>query len=122
MKSSPVIKATFRLDERGRPAFFLKNHKNYNIRLQVENAPDDTYAVTYTLHESYYEPVRESRDRANQFAEDLTSYGDYTVQAKVRSKQGVTTIATALSDALKRGHASALSPEIESALKDIREN
>ena len=123
MMPSPVIKATFELDEMGRPEAIRRgNLKHYRIRLHIENAPDDTYAVTYMLHESYYKPVRESRDRAAGFAEDLTSYGDFTVQAKVRSREGVATIATPLSAALEAGHGAPLPPEIKSALEDIRAN
>jgi hypothetical protein len=123
MMLSPVIKAMFELDQLGRPeAIQRENHKHYRIRLHVENVPDDTYAVTYLLHETYYEPVRESRDRNAQFAEDLTSYGDFTVQARVRSKEGVATIATPLSAALEAGHGANLPPEIMSAISDIRAN
>jgi hypothetical protein len=123
MTSSPVIKATFELDEKGLPAFIERgDRKHYRIRLHVENVPDDTYAVTYKLHETYYDPVRESRDRAAGFTEDLTSYGDFTVQAKIRSKEGVATVATPLSAALEAGHGAQLPPEIESALRVIRSN
>ena len=123
MMPSPVIKATFELDNEGRPTFTQRGERrHYRIRLRIDNTPNDTYAVTYTLHETYYDPVRESRDRAAGFAEDLTSYGDYTVQAKVRSKDGVATVATPLSAALVAGHGAHLPPEIESALEDIRAN
>ncbi|MBZ5614667.1 MAG: hypothetical protein LAO23_11710 [Acidobacteriia bacterium] len=121
MKPAPVIKAVFELDEKGQPAFVEgTDHRHYRIRLHVENVPEDTYAVTYLLHETYYNPVRESRDRTVGFTEDLTSYGDYTVQAKIRSREGIIAVATQLSAALAAGHAGYVSPEIESALKEIR--
>jgi hypothetical protein len=121
MTRLPVIKAVFELDENGRPTFTRRgNLKHYRIRLHVENVPDDTYAVTYKLHDTYYDPVRESRDRNAGFAEDLTSYGDFTVQAKVRSKEGAVTLATPLSAALEAGHRAQLLPEIASALEVIR--
>jgi len=118
-----MIKATFQLDEQGKPEMIHKKDlKNYRIRLQIEGAPDDTYAVTYVLHETYYEPVRESRDYYTGFPEDLTSYGDYNVQAKIRTKSGILTVASLLSEALKAGHKGEMTPDIETALKDIGEN
>jgi len=117
----PVIRATFELDENGRPVVIQRGDlKHYRIRLHLENAPDDAYAVTYLLDETYYNPVRESRDSATGFAEEFTSYGDFTVQAKVRSKEGVVPVAAPLSAALEAGYGTSVSPEIEQALKDIR--
>jgi hypothetical protein len=121
MKSAPVIKATFQLDEKGQPVFVRQaDLKHYRIRLHVENVPDDTYAVTYLLDESYHNPVREARDGEGGFSEDLTSYGDYTVQAKIRSREGILTVAAPLSAALEAGQAMDASPEIVSALQEIR--
>ncbi len=123
MKPAPVIKAVFELDEKGQPLFVKgADHKHYRIRLHVENVPEDTYAVTYLLDESYYNPVREARDRAAGFTEELTSYGDYDLQAKIRSREGTAAVTTKLSAALEAGHADEVSPQIESALKDIRGN
>ena len=76
--------------------------------------------VARSMHETYYDPVRESRDRASGFAEDLTSYGDFTVQAKIRTRDGVETVATPLSRALTSGHAPNLTPPIASALLHFR--
>jgi hypothetical protein len=118
---TPVIKATFTLDQEGRPVVVERGDlKHYQIKLRVENVPEDTYAVTYLLDESYYDPVREARDRDTGFAEDLMSYGDYTVQAKVRSREGVAAVAIPLSAALEAGHGKDSSAEIASALNDIR--
>lgn len=123
MQALPRIKATFQLDEIGKPVMIQQGSlRHYRIRLEVEGVPEDTYAVTYVLHETYHDPIRESRDRTKGFAEDLTSYGDYTVQAKIRTRGGVLTIASSLSIALATGHAGKLTPPVESALKDIREN
>jgi hypothetical protein len=121
MKSAPVIKATFELDEQGQPAFVRQaDLKHYMIRLHVENVPDDTYAVTYLLDETYHNPVRESRDGTAGFSENLTSYGDYTVQAKIRFREGTLTVAAPLSAALEAGQAQQASPAIVSALEEIR--
>jgi hypothetical protein len=120
---TPVIRATFKLNEKGEPDVVEQNDlKHYWIRLQMENLPEDTYAVTYLLDETYYDPVHESRDQASYFPTELTSYGDYTLQAKVRTRERVETVATPLSVALKRSYLDNPTPQIEAALRDIREN
>jgi hypothetical protein len=119
--SDPKLIANFVLDSAGKPKSVERNGiKHYFLRLGVEDLPEDAYAVTYKLDESYYDPIRESRERADSFAEELTSYGDYVVQAKVRSKQGVEPIAENLSRALEIGHAGNRTPEIEAALEEIK--
>ena len=119
--TSPQITATFVLDANGVPERIESgNLTHYKIRLKVDNAPEDTYAVTYRLHDSYHTPVREAIDRATLFAEDLTSYGDYSVQAKVRTRDGAFSVARDLSRALEAGHADALTGPIVTALNEIK--
>jgi len=118
---TPLITANFILDSEGNPKAIQSGEvKHYQIQIQVENAPQDTYAVTYELHPTYYEPVRESIQREENFAEKLTSYGDYLIRAKVRSKTGTQTVVTPLSTALTLGHPSAPSSPIGEALEHIR--
>lgn len=118
--STPSIKATFELDAAGRPTAVESDElRHYRIKLRVDDAPPDTYAVTYTLDDSYYDAVREVLDSEARFEEHLTSYGDYTVQAKIRSPDGVTTVAVPLSTALSKGHVEGLNSAIEGALHDI---
>jgi hypothetical protein len=117
---APKIVAQFELDSAGKPKAVVRGStKHYSIRLHLASPPEDTYAVTYQLHPSYYDPVRESHDRASSFSSELTSYGDYTINAKVRTKQGVIAVTFPLSEALKEGHASSMSTPIASALSDI---
>lgn len=118
--STPTIRATFDLDAAGRPtAEESGDLRHYHIRLRVDGAPSDTYAVTYVLDPSYHSAVREVRDSATGFEEHLTSYGDYTVQAKIRARDGVTTVMVPLSTALVDGHGKAPSPAIAEALQRI---
>lgn len=118
----PILKATFDLDQDGKPVRLEGGEKmHYQIRLGIENAPDDTYAVTYVLDDSYYEPIREARKSENKYAESLTSYGDYTVQAKIRTKGGILSLAIPLSEALSSGHEE-ITPDIAAALTDIKRN
>jgi hypothetical protein len=120
----PTLEAEFILDDQGIPvAIQAGDRTHYKIRLFVNDAPDDTYAVTYQLHESYYDPVRETRDRSNGFEEEITSYGDYTIQARLRTKKNVETLADSLGGALTRHHSPPSSNSaIENALRNIREH
>ena len=119
--AKPVLVAEFITDDKGEPEFHPgSSYMHYKIRLKVKGAPKDAYAVTYGLHETYYEPVRESRDRSEDFPEDITSYGDYAVRATIRSKQGVQTIATDLSQALALGITKGDSGKIGSAIQYIK--
>ena len=121
--SKPILTARFHLNDDGKPEFVERDGlKHYVIDLRVDDAPEDTYAVNYQLHESYYDPRRESRERGDHFVQELTSFGDYTVQAKVRAPGSIGTIATTLSRALARGHESDLTGPIVAALQDIEEN
>jgi hypothetical protein len=116
----PIIRATFELDADGRPTSVESgNLRHYHIKLHVDGAPPDTYAVTYVLDPSYPSPVREVLDSKAAFAEHLTSYGDYTVQAKIRARDGITTVAVPLARALAESYSEAPSPAIASALQDI---
>jgi hypothetical protein len=123
MMKAPCLLARFELDANGRPqAIRDGGRSHYLIRFEMQDAPADAYAVTYQLHESYYDPVRESKRRDSRFSEELTSYGDFVVRAKIRSPDGVETVSSPLSKALEQGHRDALTPEIQAALRDIREN
>lgn len=119
----PKIVARFILDDSGIPRFTKqKMHKHYKISLCIEDLPHDTYAVTYYLHESYYDPVREIRDREENFAFKTTSYGDYEVTAKVRTRDGSITTKRTLYEALRETHGKSATSEIIQALGDIRGN
>jgi len=121
--ANPMLLAKFVIDSSGFPkAGYGGPPIHYYIRLMVKDAPDDTYAVTYELHETYYEPVRESRRSNEDFVEEITSYGDYLVRAIVRGKSQTQTLVAELSEALARGHLNEKSPAIDEALNDIRMN
>jgi hypothetical protein len=123
MSDSPVIKAEFELDENGKPMRVESGGlRHYHIRLLVTDAPDDAYAVTYHLDPTYHDPVREARDRSSGFAEELTSYGDYVIQAKVRAKTGVSAVSIPLSRALEASYGAGVSAAISDALRDIRDH
>jgi hypothetical protein len=113
----PRLRAEFVLDDRGRPQWDDKDN-GYWIRLSVNDAPEDTFAVTYELHESYYDPIRVSRKPAT-FSTDISSYGDFTVRAEVRRKSRTDQIAVLLSRALRVAHGTIASKAITDAIADI---
>ncbi|SFI70911.1 pYEATS domain-containing protein [Nitrosomonas sp. Nm34] len=120
---SPKLIASFVLGSNGEPEKIeSKNHNHYKLRLSVKDAPDDTYAVTYYLHPAYYDPVREARNKEVDFAEELTSYGDYEVQAKIRSQEYPLPVRRNLYEALAETYADITEPSILEALNDIKEN
>jgi hypothetical protein len=120
--SNPIIRATFELDEAGNPTAVKSGDlRHYHIKLHVDGVPPDTYAVTYLLDPSYHSAVREVRNRKTSFEEHLTSYGDYTVQAKIRARDGVMTVAVPLSAALAESYGKTPSPAIANALREIAE-
>ena len=116
--NNPEIRASFELDATGNPeAISSGDLEHYRIKLHIEGAPESTYAVTYLLDPSYRTPTREVLDKETSFEESLTSYGDYTVQAKIRTPEGITVIATPLSAALRQTYGTAASPQVQSALQ-----
>jgi hypothetical protein len=120
--TKPVIVAQFVLDPEGEPVVaYQGNHTHYRMKLMVKDVPEDAYAVMYELDATYYEPVRESRRRSEDFVENLTSYGDYPVRATIRGKQRETLVAY-LSNALEVGHAGKMSPAVAAALDYIKAN
>lgn len=121
--SLPRLRAEFKLGADGRPDFVEAGDlRHYRLRLMVEGAPEDTYAVTYQLDPSYYETVRETRNRETDYAEELTSFGDYAVQARVRTRSGRSHLAAPLSRLLEETYsaASQRTGAIEEAIDYIR--
>ncbi|MBU8975850.1 hypothetical protein JI752_006810 [Lysobacter sp. MMG2] len=118
--STPVIKASFVLDADGKPRG--RSTGNYEILLQVDGAPEDAYRVVYELDDSYYDPRREATDPSTLFSEELTSYGDYVIQARVRTTDHTVLAKRSLFEALKEAHAGNNHPAILKALHDIQQN
>ena len=118
--SNPSIKASFLLDKSGKPKVSASG--DYEIRLQVEDAPEGTYRVTYELDDSYYDPLRDAIDPSSSFSEDLTSYGDYLIQARVRAKDHTLLAKRSLFDALMESYSDSTDPDILRALTDIKDN
>ncbi len=117
-QKEPRICAEFVLDKEGKEPVEIEG-KSYRIKLFIEGAPEDTHAVTYKLHESYYDPLREAREHP-QFEEEITSFGDFSVRAVIRRKKQSEEISEKLSTALLRRYGDNPSPRINSAIQQIR--
>jgi len=120
--TDPKILAEFILDQDGNPKVMLARFKqHYKIRLTVKNAPPDAYSVVYELDPTYVDYIREANDPSNKFSEDLTSYGDYTIKATIRTKTGLRLIKRDLGEALESNYSpSTISPAIKEAVDYIK--
>jgi hypothetical protein len=123
MGIDPKLQAEFVLDRESRePAAETDGDtKHYSIELSVADAPPGANAVTYTLDDSFYDPIREARNRANGFKEEITSYGDFQVRADIRTKNGTITLRKKLSDMLKEHHGSSDS-RLLAAIRELKES
>ena len=119
MNSLPEIGAAFVLEEES-PVTLRRRHVHYKIRLYIRNTPNDTYAVTYILHESFPNSVREVR-KPPEFPLEIFSFGDFTVRAEVRTSSRSYDTECRLSAAL-RAESDSSSPAIVQALNEISAN
>ena len=113
----PMIQAKLILDNEGKPE--IVGWRSYKIVLRVIGIPEDTFAVTYSFGETYYDPVRESRDKKSNFSVELASYGDFEIKAKVRAKSSSRLISRQLSNALQESHCSSDNYDIKEVLQKI---
>jgi hypothetical protein len=124
-EQAPEIGALFVLEagtpKSRKPA--TKRHVHYKIRLYIRNAPSDTDVVTYKLHPTFQNPIREVRKapESPECSLDIFSYGDFEITAEVRTSSRSYEINRRLSDALKAENDSP-SPLERQALKEICEN
>lgn len=97
--------ARFHLDEHGRPRSHTGHSARtaYSVQLSVESDNPGLSSVTYRLqHSSYYDPIRESRQKP--FEEDFTAYGDFPIIVEVEVESKSYAEKVRLSELLKRGH------------------
>lgn len=118
----PKLKLEFVLDEKGEPLKIESGGvPHYEIKVSVENAPKDAYGVTYRLHSSYFDPVREVLDTADDFSEQFTTFGDYRLNARVRTDTGSHTLRESVAEGLTRTYSdSQVSAPIAEALQSIK--
>jgi hypothetical protein len=119
---TPQLCAAFEVDDQGKPSAFPDpSLTHYRIRLFVKNAPPDALSVTYQLDTSYLSPVREVPMGVPDFAEHITSFGDYLVYVTIRCKtSNPQSFATRLSDALENYYREDASEDIKAAIDNIK--
>src|SRR5689334_1693521 len=119
--SSPKILAQFITDAKGRPQYLTgPSHKHYRIRLFLKDTPEDVNRVTYKLHESYRQPVREVPVGVPDFAEEITSFGDHTITAVIRRRGGTDLVTNRLSDALTEAYREDAPPSVREAIDRLQ--
>lgn len=122
--TDPRLVAEFVLDAEGKPRFSeTGDARHYQIMLKLLGAPTEVQSVTYKLHESYWDPLREVfRDKRPDFSEPITSFGDYRVVASVSgSKQAGLRVEGRLADLLADSVPPAADKAaVEKALKDLK--
>jgi hypothetical protein len=112
----PRIRAAFVVDRWHRPLFSDDGRfTHYRIRLWVEGAPGDTLSVTYRLHESYTETLREVKDGPG-FEEEITAYADFPLSVLLRSARDFAVASTGLLDALRETYGSGPGADVAAAL------
>jgi hypothetical protein len=120
----PEVAARFETDQAGNPLFIEddKKRRYYRITVEIENIPREVYAATFELHETYYDPITTlTPDSEGRIRLTTTSFGDYTMKVRLRSKEGEIQIIDTLSRALERGRLG-MSPDVrvDQALAEIR--
>jgi hypothetical protein len=117
------IQAQFVLDSADHPEFTQTgSRKHYRVRLQLLTENAEARMVVYKLHPSYYDPLRESTDRKNNFAVEITTYGDYDFSVEVIVGTEVARQVLKLSTLLDEFHQPVKNQAIQQALEDIRSN
>lgn len=120
----PRLVARLETDQSGRPAFVKGDDKrHYKLVFEVENAPKDTYAATFELDPTYYDPMRTvSPGDDGQFRLQTTTYGDYDLQVRLRTKTGEIPLIDSVSRALQRWRSDAgpkSDPAVDEAISYI---
>jgi transcription initiation factor IIF auxiliary subunit len=115
------IRAEFVRDKKGRLVGIKEiDIIHYCIRLYIENPPVAAEKVVYQLHESYGNPRLEVKAGVANFAEEITSYGDYDVKAKIYHNNQVDSLMVLLSQALAETYGESPAAEVQTALEQIR--
>ena len=114
--SEPKIRSAFVTDLQHHPyASDDGRRMHYRIILSLGNAPEGTQSVTYKLHETFVDALREEHQGPD-FKEEITSYGDFTIKALVRTANDFEIITSSLIAALRETYGDVPDPEIASAI------
>src|SRR3972149_5832917 len=114
--------ARFKLDPSGQPVFVEGEGgtKHYVFDLSLPPVTPEVSIVTYRLHPTYYDPVRESEDPVTHFQEQITSFGDYRLNIEAAVGGRLLAERVNLSERLREGRRSGpTSPGIAQAIETI---
>jgi hypothetical protein len=122
-QASCRLQARFVLAGNGEPEYIESGGlRHYKIILNVRCEGSQPSVVTYFLHESYIDPIREVFHPDQDFAEPITSFGDFILRASLRGQQGMTTLEDSLSRLLVYSHADIASEAVREAIDWIRDH
>jgi hypothetical protein len=119
----PKILAKFELNDEEPSVFSAGGHTHYKIKLFVEDVPEDCLSAVYELHETYRQPVRAVPRGVPGFAEEITSYGDFSVRVGLEGRSASKVITRSLSQALEDYYAAAsdtISPAVQNAIAELK--
>jgi hypothetical protein len=122
------LKARFRLDADREPMYEVDDDdprlRHYTIEVLLETPrAEEIKGVTYYLDDpSYVDPQGYSSDAANEFREEITSYGDVEIIVTVEMPKHKYQQRAWLSNMLENGHADDMTKAIRSALQRIKVN
>jgi hypothetical protein len=118
--------ARFRLDPEGIPEFQRDEDglRHYTIDVYLHSPrANEIDEVKYIMDDpTYYDPVGYSTDKANDFREEIQSYGQVPVVVKVQIGNQVYEQRVWLSQMLENGHLKDTNPGIQSAIQRIKVN
>jgi len=123
----PKITVRLATDDDGSPeveAATRDNLTHYKVVFEIENVPEDTYAATFELDPSYYDPVRTLRaDEDGKFRLETSTYGDYPLIVRLHRKTGDLVLREGVARALRRARSSMPgNSKVDSALSYIADH
>ncbi len=122
------LMARFRLDADGKPIYEIhpddRRLRVYTIELFLDTPQAQHIdGVDYFMDDpSFIDPEGSSKDRDNQFLEEITSYGDVEVVVTVHMGERAYEQRAWLSNMLENGHEDDMTLATKSALERIRVN
>jgi transcription initiation factor IIF auxiliary subunit len=93
---------------------------HYSIQLEIDDLTEKPEKVIYQLHESYPVSKIEVKASTPKFLTEITSYGDYDIKAVLCYTDRIDVITTVLSESLEESHKQDNSPEMKTALEQIK--
>jgi hypothetical protein len=125
--AAPRLRASLSLTGRGEPiSHRIEGVLHYEVRLFLENTPDDTEFVTYTIlndDDTWPEAEREAKVLwgVRDFEKHIETYGDLDITVNLTSQSGSSRAKAILSEALAHTHGASASENVRNALTRLRQ-